>query len=237
MKRVALAISAGITASIMSAPAFAQSSSDGSPYRIMEADNKDYGRHFLSEHTIRKFMQSPQDYQEIYRESAHVADCLFETMGNDSGDIVGGEGLGDADYRGLHRALLRDHPTCVGERSRGIPLSLVSSSLAERLVLENGRDAVLRPVKASRDDVSRFVASRSGGVTFEVIGRCAAVYSPALAYDVLETPVGSKEEAASLQRLYEQTPQCGLKERPSQVPSPYQRSVIAAGLYQWQHRG
>ena len=70
-------------------------------------------------------------------------------------------------------------------------------------------------------------------MTIDSIAGCLAVYSPGLAYKVLQSDSGSEEEAAALEGLYSQTPECGLSKTPSEIPALYQRGALATALYKW----
>ena len=85
----------------------------------------------------------------------------------------------------------------------------------------------------NEDAAHRFFGELTGAVTFDSVAGCVAVYSPGLAYKVLQAPVASEAETAALQEVYKQTPECGLTAPPQAIPQLYQRGALATALYKW----
>ena len=152
--------------------------------------------------------------------------------------LLGGPMTNDEKYEALAKALKSDHRSCIKAESSGIPMTIVNAALAERVILGEGPQLEPRAMSLDQNVADAFTTMAPGvKINFDIIGRCAAVYSPGLTYKVLETEPGSDAELEALNSLYKNTPECGLRESPDGAPTGYQRGVLAAGLYHWLHRG
>lgn len=193
---------------------------------------------FAREWSMREMMTSPESYSAAQALAATVTQCVVDKMGKDAGSLLGGPMTKDEKYEKLVKALSKDHRACLKPEAAGIPMVIVNSSLAERVVLGSGKDLEPRAMSLNQDEADAFTTMGPGvKLNFDIIGRCAAVYSPGLTYKVLETEPGSDSEKAALDALYKNTPECGLREAPDGAPTGYQRGVLASGLYHWLHRG
>lgn len=117
-----------------------------------------------------------------------------------------------------------------------LPLA-VDGAVAERLLASTaGVTAEPRAMHVNVDEATRFHGDLSGrSVVMSNLARCAAVYSPGLAMEVLRTEVGSDQEAEALSELFARTPECGIADRPS-VPAALQRGAVAAAVFSWTHK-
>lgn len=160
-----------------------------------------------------------------------AAQCLAKLAKSKAGDLVGGPMTNDSNYKGLSRGLFGRYRPCA-PTNEGIPLVLISGALAEELVRLKQPALQSRAAPADAASAKAFYAT-GGGITVDSLGRCLAVYSPGLAYRVLSAPVGTTAESEALGQLYAQTPECGVRSTPRDIPASEQRSAVATGLYFW----
>ena len=194
--------------------------------------------YFESEMSMRTMMGSPEKYSTAYSLASAVSECVVDKLGADAGRLVGGPMTADENYERLAAALGKDQRACFRADAAGIPMMVVNAALAEQLLRKEPAELEPRAMSLNQDDADGYTTMAPGvKMNFDIIGRCAAVYSPGLTYAVLETKPGSADEAAALGKLYASTPECGLGSAPEGVPASFQRGVLAAGLYHWLHRG
>ena len=160
-----------------------------------------------------------------------VAQCLATSAKAKAGELVGGPMTDDPNMKRLSRGLIGRYRACA-PKTDGIPLILISGSLAEELVRLKQPALQARTVPADAASAKAFYAT-SGGLTIDSLGRCLAVYSPGLAYRLLFTGAGTAAESEALGTLYSQTPECGVRATPKDIPMSEQRSAVATGLYHW----
>lgn len=189
---------------------------------------------FFEENIIRNGMITPSMDADSYRYAKDMSDCLIESMGTEADTLMGDTSEGDDGSIVIKATVKKYRTACIMHRGHMVPQQTLTAALAESMLERNG--ATFDP-RAMTVDVNR--ADEFSGLVpgaehdFEMIGRCAAVYSPGLISDVLATDPGSKEERKALDALYASTPECGVAERPKKVPLSYQRGVFAMGLYRW----
>lgn len=159
------------------------------------------------------------------------AQCLAKTAKAKAGELVGGPMTDDPSLKRLSRGLFGKYRNCA-PTTEGVPLLLISGSLAEELVRLRQPALQSRAVPADPASAKAFYAT-SGGLTIDSLGRCLAVYSPGLAYRVLSAGVGTPDESQALGQLYAQTPECGVRATPKDIPMSEQRTAVATGLYYW----
>lgn len=164
-----------------------------------------------------------------------VAKCLAKSAKGKAAELVGGPMTDDASFKRLSRALFGRYRTCAPS-TEGVPLVLISGALAEELVRMKQPALQSRTVPADAASAKAFYAT-SGGLTIDSLGRCLAVYSPGLAYRVLLTTIGTPAEKEALGQLYAQTPECGVRATPADIPLGEQRTAVSSGLYHWLRKG
>lgn len=171
---------------------------------------------------------------KLYRSALASADCILDLgeqrparafMKADDDELAVGDEIYTR-YRGCKRGVDRMLPVAI------------EGAVAERLL---GLDADVavepRAMHVDVDEAERFHGDLSGqSVAMSNLARCAAVYSPGLAMNVLRTEVGSNEEVEALSQLFARTPECGPSDR-RPVPSALQRGAVAAALLAWTHKG
>jgi hypothetical protein len=165
-----------------------------------------------------------------YRDALATADCMLEV----GRDRLATELARPAVDESLGRDLYGRYRGCV--RSTGVDLgAIIAGAVAERLLASRiAISAFERAPHVNADQAEAFHGDLSETVVaMDSVARCAAVYSPGLAFDVLRTEVGSKAEENSLDALFARTPECGLAGRPAAVPAAIQRGAVAAALYRW----
>ena len=163
-----------------------------------------------------------------------VGQCIARRAKDKGGELLGGPMTQDPEFKGLTRALSGRYRNCASETA--VPLVLINGALAEELLRMKRPALQARAAIADAAAAKAFYAS-SGSVTVDSLGRCLAVYSPGLAYSVLSTGAGSPGEAQALGQLYAQTPECGVRSTPRDIPMGEQRTAVAAGLYHWLQKG
>ncbi|MBW0144921.1 hypothetical protein [Sphingomicrobium clamense] len=205
---------------------------------LTQSGNDDTSLRFEREWSIREMLASPESYTRAHRLASGVSRCVVERAGAEAGSYLGGPMTGDEGFEALTEALTKDHRRCIQSDAQGIPMTIVNAALAEQVILAAGPELEPRAMSLNQDEADAFTTMGPNvKVNFDIIGRCAAVYSPGLTYEVLKTEPGSDEELSALNKLYTNTPECGLRESPDGAPTGYQRGVLAAGLYHWINRG
>jgi hypothetical protein len=173
----------------------------------------------------------PAIADETYRNALVAADCILglgphaanALARQDEGAAIGGD-------------IYTRYKACARQRNAALGL-VIDGAVAERLLAAEG--VVAAPMRAPHvnvDDAARFHGDLSAErVSMNSVARCAAVYSPGFALEVLRTEVGSESERESLASLFAHTPECGLSSSPTAIPSAVQRGAVAAALYRWTH--
>lgn len=164
-----------------------------------------------------------------------AAKCLASSAKAKAGQLIGGPMTDDPSFKALSRGLFGRYRICA-PTTEGIPLVLISGALAEELVRLKQPALQNHAVPADAASAKAFYAA-SGGITMDSLGRCLAVYSPGLAYRLLFTVAGSATESEALRQLYAETPACGVRATPKDIPMVEQRAAVAAALYHWLHKG
>ena len=176
-------------------------------------------------------MRSPQSAAQFYGESAKVARCLAER--HDTGDLIGGPGSNDPKFANLADALKNGDKTCLRGTGGAVPM-LVSGALAARQIDAMDVTWEDRAKSVDMDKAELFYMPKKGAsASLDSVGRCVAVFSPGLAHTALQTEPGTSAETAAFGKLYQATPECGLKAVPTKIAMPFQRVAIANGLYHW----
>lgn len=193
---------------------------------------------FAREFDSKLLMTQRESYAKAFKIAEAVSGCVVEKLGADAGGLVGGALSRDEQYERLAEALGTKNSSCLRAEAAGIPMSVVNAALAEQILRKNETALEPRAMSLDQDKADKFTTMAPGiKMNFDIIGRCVAVYSPGLAYDVLKTETGSEAEKQALDKLYASTPECGLKAAPGGVATGYQRGVVATGLYHWLHQG
>ena len=212
----------------------AQSSAVSNPARkFMTPDQARRGTNskFYQEFDNRKLVD-PLYTSEIHGQADVIAKCMVRRGGDKAASFLGGQLVGDPDYAHLGEALNGRLKRCT-ESDSVAPAIAISGALAEELLAAKAPHFDDRAVGVTDEVARKFFGDLSGAVTIDSIAGCLAVYSPGLAYKVLQSDSGSEEEAAALEGLYSQTPECGLSKTPSEIPALYQRGALATALYKW----
>ncbi len=177
----------------------------------------------------------PGELAEQYSLAQTTARCIVGIGGSDAASLLGGDLTDDPQYQGVRTAVWREYRTC-SRGGRVAPLML-NYAIAEQLVLRAGSAGLEdRASFVNMDEAEAFYGSFEGEVTLVKVARCVSVFSPGLAYKVLETPVRSEAEAAALDTLYRSTPECGVSNAPSDVGRAFERGAVADALYHWTQR-
>lgn len=168
-----------------------------------------------------------------YGHAGFMAYCVITSIGNGAAAYV--DTSSEPDYQELLRAYRYKHMQCADAAERAAPAMLVNAAIAEMLVVRN---VAPPPLRTNADDIdmvkaSVFLRGPEGDSNIATVGRCAAIFSPGYAYDVLYTEPGSKEEEEALNDLYTNTPECGLAEAPEGLDTIFQRTALAMGLFKW----
>jgi hypothetical protein len=193
---------------------------------------------YVGRYNAEALTRNTQGSSASYSNSLAEAQCLLRMGGDRVASLIGGEGTDDETYRDMRRGMLGQYRGCARNPSGRVMPMMLSSAIAEELVRrEETRAFEERAMSVNVDEAARFHGDVEGGqVTLSRISRCMAVYSPGLAYKVLQTRVGSDEESAALDALYARTPECGVAQRPKDITSVFQRAAVAQSLYLWSHR-
>lgn len=198
------------------------------------APNKKY---FEQEYNQRLLMDDNKAATRLWQKGQTLANCLVRSAGDEAGSYIGGAIVDDEKYGKLTEGLRQDHRSCMTEEASGVSPMIASAALAERVVMERRQTMVLGLGDASPSEAQAFIMSGGSDIDVDTIGRCVAVLAPRQAIAVLETGAGTDAELAALDTLYAAAPQCGLKERPADIPPIFQRAAAANGLYFWSARG
>lgn len=194
------------------------------------------GRRMLhfEENIIRNGMITPSLDADSYGYAKDMSDCLIKSMGTEAESLLGDTSESEDGSIVIKATVKKYRTACIMHRGHLVPQQTLSAALAEAMLARNGATFDRRAMVVDVNRAEEFSGLVPGAAyDFEMIGRCAAVYSPGLVSDVLATEPGSKEERKALDALYASTPECGLAERPGKVPLSYQRGVFAMGLYRW----
>ena len=164
-----------------------------------------------------------------------TAKCLASSAKDKAGKLIGGPMTEDPSFKALSRGLFGRYRNCA-PTTEGVPLVLISGALAEELL--RLKQPALQSHAVPTDPVAaKAFYATTGGVTIDSLGRCLAIYSPGLAYRMLWTGAGSAAESDALRQLYAETPACGVRVTPRDIPTVEQRSAVATGLYYWLQKG
>ncbi len=169
---------------------------------------------------------------EIHDQADTIAKCIAKRGGDQAGSYLGGQLVGDPDYAHIGEALNGRLKRCVDSEASA-PAIAISGALAEELLAARAPHFEDRAAGVSDETARKFFGNLNGAVTIDSIAGCLAIYSPGLAYKTVQSEAGSREEAAALDALYAQTPECGLSKTPSEIPVLYQRGALATALYKW----
>lgn len=226
---IGLMLTAGGAASLS-----AQTSAVNNPARaVMTPDQARRGTNskFYQEFDNRKLVD-PIYSSAIHGQADTIAKCLAKRGGDKAGDLLGGQLAGDPDYAHIGTALNGKLKRCA-ESDSVAPAIAISGALAEELLSAKAPHFDDRAAGVTDETARKFFGDLNGAVTIDSIAGCLAVYSPGLAYKVVQSDSGSKEEAAALDALYSRTPECGLSKTPAGIPVLYQRGALATALYKW----
>lgn len=168
-----------------------------------------------------------------YGHAGFMAYCAITSVGNRAADYV--DTSSEPTYEALLHAYRYRHMQCADAAERASPAMLVNAAIAEMLVVRNVAPPPLRENAADIDMVkaSVFLRGPEGDSNIATVGRCAAIFSPGYAYDVLYTEPGSKDELEALNDLYSHTPECGLSVAPEGLDPIFQRTALAMALFKW----
>lgn len=242
MSKRILAIVVGAAISLtMASPAAAQqgrytgSSSPAAP--MAGVLTPDMGRgsrsgEFQIEFTSNRILTDAKAASELHKRADVIAKCVVRRGGDAAPTYLGGGLVGDPDYQRIGEALNGRLQTCVDNSEEATAIA-ISGSLAEQLLAAQSPQVQDRASVVNEDVARSFFGDLAGAVTLDNIAGCVAVYSPGLAYKVLQAPAGSSQEAAALEAAYKQTPECGITATPSSIPALYQRGALATALYKW----
>lgn len=198
-----------------------------SPDQARRGTNSKFNREFDNKRLI-----DPAYSSEIHGQADVIAKCIAKRGGNKAASYLGGQLLGDPDYTHIGDALNGHLKRCVDTESSA-PAIAISGALAEELLTAQAPHFVDRATGVTEQTAHKFFGDLTGAVTIDSIAGCLAVYSPGLAYKVVQTEAGSAAEAAALDALYSHTPECGLSKTPDEIPVLYQRGALATALYKW----
>ncbi|WP_162789434.1 hypothetical protein [Altererythrobacter sp. ZODW24] len=190
---------------------------------------------FVRGYSLDVAFEKPEAAIESYSRGLEISDCVTGTEGNDLTTMVDGSFAKVDEYDRLMKGMRKGNSFCVKSDKPAIPF-FVNAAMSERYLQSLDRaDQSILPKPVNMGAARYFFMGGEEGVSVFTIGRCVSVLSPDLAMAVLDTTVGSQEEGAALDRLYSETPMCGVKSTPTKVPSAFQRATISTALYEW-HR-
>ncbi|MBW0144920.1 hypothetical protein [Sphingomicrobium clamense] len=193
---------------------------------------------FSEEAIIDANMITPSLDADIYRYAREMGDCLIESMGDEVERILGRAYTDEDGTIRIEAGDVELRTACIMQRGHLVPRETLNAALAEAFIARAEATFEDRAMSVDVNEAEDFTGLVPGAAhDFTMVGRCAAVYSPGLVQDVLATEPGSSDERDALNRLYAATPECGLAKSPRKVPTSYQRSVFATGLYHWWRRG
>ena len=167
----------------------------------------------------------------LYGVAGRMAYCALLSAQDGVRDYI--DTSAEPDYEALTKAFRYKHMQCSDSAERASPAEMVNAALAEMMVMGAVAQPPLRANVIDQAAAASFLSAGGSQTGLDAIGRCAAIFSPGFAFDVLYTKPGSDEEAAMLDLLYANSPECGLKERPKKISTVYQRMALAMGLYRW----
>lgn len=176
-------------------------------------------------------LSTMSDAAKLRSRANAIASCVARRAGDNAGKYVGGAIVGDPDYKHISDVLTHRFSECAGETSATV--GAISGALVEQLLLKQAPTLPDRVTDVSDDAARSFFGDLKGLVTLENVAGCLTVYSPGLVYKLIGTEVGSPEEAAALQAVYQQTPECKMPAPPASVDALHQRGALATALYKW----
>ncbi len=190
---------------------------------------------FRRDYNSKVVLSSENKEVATYMLARNMAACVAKKAPAEAGKLLGGPMTSYGNYEQLTAALRKKHRGCVTQEA-AVPIGIVNGALAEELV------RIINPRLQDRSAPGAVAGAKAfytapGGVTMDTLGRCLAVHSPGLAYRVLGTAAGSADEARAIAALFAQTPECGVRAAPRDIPAMEQRSAVATGLYHWIHKG
>ena len=187
---------------------------------------------FQAEFDVRRLMTDPSSASALHEGALAIAECIARRSGDRASSYLGGGLVGDPEYERISGALTGRMQSCARSEATATAIA-ISGALAEQLLAAKPPHVQDRAPAVNEDAAHRFFGELTGAVTFDSVAGCVAVYSPGLAYKVLQAPVASEAETAALQEVYKQTPECGLTAPPQAIPQLYQRGALATALYKW----
>ena len=182
-----------------------------------------------------KRLTDPLVASAVHDAAGEIASCLARRGGKKAGDFLGGVLADDAEYSHIADALTGRLRNCANTNAAA-PAIVISGVLAEQLVLEQAPVLEDRAPVVSEDEAHAFFGELTGPVTYDNVAGCLAVYSPGLAYKVVQTKAGSDQETAALKAMYASTPECMMSAPPESIPMLYQRGALATALFLWNER-
>lgn len=216
--------------------AFAQQGTIGSSAQGVQTNNMMYPNgNFRSEYESRMKYNVADRAAAAQTAARNIADCVMKRAKGKAGDMLGGNAE-DPNFEKLQKGLSGKYSSCNTEGSAGVPMLAINTALAEQILRTENRS--LQPHFTPTDlAVAKAFYASAGGLSMDSLGRCLAVYSPGMVNMVLTQASGSAGEKQALNNLFAETPECGVRSSPSNIPTDEQRNAIATGLYQWLHRG
>ena len=187
---------------------------------------------FQAEFDARRLTNDASSAAALHEGALAIAECIARRSGDRASSYLGGGLVGDPDYERISDALTGRMQSCAREEASATAIA-ISGALAEQLLAAKPPQVQDRAQAVNEDVAHRFFGELTGAVTFDNIAGCVAVYSPGLAYKVLQAPFASEAETAALQEVYKQTPECGITAPPQAIPQLYQRGALATALYKW----
>jgi hypothetical protein len=182
-----------------------------------------------------RYLSDPVHAAELHGYADAIAKCIMKRGGDNAASFLGGQLVGDPAYERIGKALTGRMRRCA-DTDQGATALAISGSLAEQLLAARSPHFEDRAPAVSEEEAGKFFGDLQGQVTFDNVAGCLAVYSPGLAFKVVQSEAGSKDETAAIEALYKQTPECGLSTTPTSIPVLYQRGALATALYEWSTR-
>lgn len=258
--KISTILAGAAAATCFAAPAMAQHSTSPYPaspteqyhrgydHRQTEFSAQRFGRNsaneslrrmlFSEESIIDNAMITPSMDADAYRYAREMGDCLVESMGDEVEGFLGTAFTDEDGSIRIQAADMKLRTACIMQHGHLVPRATLSAALAETFLERAGASFEDRAMSVDVNDAEEYTGLVPGAaIDFEMIGRCAAVYSPGLVQKVLATEPGTDDERDAINALYASTPECGVAKAPRKVPVGYQRSVFATGLYHWWRRG
>lgn len=201
-------------------PPSASTSPGPDDYRFRD----EYERHQLSEYKSEK--------AKAYDKASEIISCLVRRSKDQAASYFDGALAGDKAYSDLTGALTGKYSLCLNRQSTGVPMYVLNGVLAEKLIL---RDTPSLSDKSGPVDVlsvQSFYLQDGKIASLGGLARCLVVYSPGLAYKVLDSKAATGAETDALAALYASTPECGVP-TPPKVSSFDQREWLATALFAW----